>query len=252
MALEVVNVSHDYEGIQVLDGISFTVKPGSFTVITGPSGCGKSTLLRILAGLERPTHGSVTLDSVDITGRPGQVGLVFQDSSLYPWATVRRNVEFGLRLQRLGRAERLERVNELLELVQLTGSAGLYPHQLSGGMAQRVALARALAPRPRVLLLDEPFGALDDKLREVMEAELLRLWTDTKTTMVLVTHRIDEAVAVAERLLLLGGAPSRIAADVPIDLPYPRSKDDARLWSRRAGTITGMESMLDSSIDEPL
>ena len=246
MALQVINVSHDYEGMQVLDGITFTVEPGSFTVITGPSGCGKSSLLRILAGLERPTHGSVTLDSLDITGKPGQVGLVFQDSSLYPWSTVHKNVEFGLRVQRLGRSERRERVSELLELVRLTGCADRYPHQLSGGMAQRVALARALAPRPQVLLLDEPFGALDAQLREAMEAELLRLWTDTNTTMVLVTHSSDEALAMAERVLLLGGSPSRVVADVPIDLPYPRSKDEGRLWDQRAKTIAGMESILDS------
>ncbi len=225
--------------MQVLDGITFTVEPGSFTVITGPSGCGKSCLLRILAGLEWPTHGSVTLDSQDITGRPGQVGLVFQESSLYPWSTVQRNVEFGLRLLRLGRSERMERVNELLELVRLTDCAGLYPHQLSGGMAQRAALARALAPRPRVLLLDEPFGALDTQLREAMQSELSRLWMDTSTTMVLVTHSIDEALAVAERVLLLRGLPSRVVADVPIDLPYPRSGDEARLGKIR-GTLSSM------------
>jgi NitT/TauT family transport system ATP-binding protein len=233
VALEVTNVSLDYEGMQVLDDITFTAKPGSFTAITGPSGCGKSSLLRVLAGLERPTRGSVTLDSLDITGRPGQVGLVFQDSSLYPWSTVQRNVEFGLRVRKLGRSERMERVSELLELVRLTDCADLYPYQLSGGMAQRVALARALAPRPQVLLLDEPFSALDAQLREAMEAELLRLWTDTNTTMVLVTHSIDEALAVAERLLLLREPPSRIVADVPIDLPHPRSKNDARLRNMR-------------------
>lgn len=198
------------------------IEPGDFPVITGPSGCGKSTLLRIMAGLEVPDEGRVRLDGRDITGRPGRVGLVFQESGLYPWLTVRGNIEFGLRVRGDPPAERDARVQELLHLVGMESSVDLYPAQISGGMAQRVALARALAPKPAVLLLDEPFAAIDAQLRNSLQQELVRIWSQTGTTMVLVTHSVDEAVYIGRRLLLMKKKPGSFTREVPVFLPHPR------------------------------
>ncbi|MHB9148861.1 MAG: ABC transporter ATP-binding protein [Thermoleophilia bacterium] len=225
--LEINGLSHGYGGRQVLDQIDLTVAEGSLTVLAGPSGCGKSTLLRLIAGLEVPEGGRVLLGGEDRTGRPGSVGLVFQEAALYPWLTVAGNVSFGLRIQGHARGDISARVGEVLDLVGLTEAARMYPHQLSGGMAQRAALARALVAIPSLLLLDEPFGSVDLHLRSRLQDEVIRLWRATGSTIILVTHSVDEAVLVGERVVLMSSAPGRLTGDVEVPLPFPRDRKDA-------------------------
>ena len=220
-------------GVLALDGVSLEVEPGSFTSLVGASGCGKTTLLRLLAGLERPSAGRV-----EVVGR---TALLFQEAALFPWLTAARNVELPLRLargdRRVGRAERARRAAELLELVHLGGFAGRRPHELSGGMRQRVALARALAQDADVLLMDEPFGALDAITRDLLHDELERLWQATGLTIVFVTHNVREAVRLGDRVVLLSSRPGRVAGDFGVELPRPRRADNPAI-AQLAGTIT--------------
>ena len=210
----------------VLDDVSFTVAPGEFVSIMGRSGVGKTTLLRILAGLHEPSAGSVLrFDGESVSGPPEGVSLVFQDytSSLLPWRTVAKNVALPLE-GRLPAAERRSRVSEALELVGLADRADAQPFELSGGMQQRVQLARALASRPAALLMDEPFGALDALTKADLEDQLLQIFAATGTTVVFVTHDIDEAVYLSDRVLVLDGAPARIVEDIPVSSPRPRTQ----------------------------
>lgn len=233
MALTVSSVSHAYAGVPVIADLDLSVETGELVALTGPSGCGKSTLLRIIAGLESPDSGRVRLDDSDITGTPGSVGLVFQEASLYPWLTVEDNVAFGLRIQGRAESEIGPRVSALLELTGLADAARVYPTRLSGGMAQRAALARALAPEPRVLLMDEPFGAVDLHLRAYLQDEVLRIWRQTGTTILLVTHSIDEAVRMGDRVVVLSGPPARVAHEVGILPPHPRTGREPGLEALR-------------------
>lgn len=210
----------------VLDDVSFTVAPGEFVSIMGRSGVGKTTLLRILAGLHEPSAGSVLrFDGESVSGPPEGVSLVFQDytSSLLPWRSVAKNVALPLE-GRLPAAERRSRVSEALELVGLADRADAQPFELSGGMQQRVQLARALASRPAALLMDEPFGALDALTKADLEDQLLQIFAATGTTVVFVTHDIDEAVYLSDRVLVLDGAPARIVEDIPVSSPRPRTQ----------------------------
>lgn len=210
----------------VLDDVSFTVAPGEFVSIMGRSGVGKTTLLRVLAGLHEPSAGSVLrFDGESVSGPPEGVSLVFQDytSSLLPWRTVAKNVALPLE-GRLPAAERRSRVSEALELVGLADRAEAQPFELSGGMQQRVQLARALASRPAALLMDEPFGALDALTKADLEDQLLQIFAATGTTVVFVTHDIDEAVYLSDRVLVLDGAPARIVEDIPVSSPRPRTQ----------------------------
>jgi NitT/TauT family transport system ATP-binding protein len=200
--------------------------PNEFVCIIGPSGCGKSTLLRILAGLVEPTSGRVLLDGEPLDGPQRRVGFMFQQANLMPWRSALRNVTLPLEIQGLNGQDTEKRAREMLELVGLTDFAHSRPADLSGGMQQRVALARALVYDPQVLLLDEPFGALDALTRERMIDELLRIWRMRQKTVVMVTHNIQEAVLVADRVLTMSPQPGRIEREVPIDLPRPRSMDD--------------------------
>jgi NitT/TauT family transport system ATP-binding protein len=225
--LQVRGVSQIYLGgrhpLPALHNISFDVPQGEFVCIVGTSGSGKSTLLRILGGLLMPTEGSVWLMNQPLTEPPPNIGFVFQRSNLMPWRTVMDNVLLPLEVQgRIGPAER-ERAQALLSTVGLAEFACTYPGQLSGGMAQRLALARALIQRPQLLLLDEPFGALDALTRERLNLELLRLWQLYDQTVVMVTHSIDEAIFMADRVIVLGDQPGRLVADIPIRLPRPRT-----------------------------
>lgn len=218
--LHVAEVSHVFpDGVQAVDDVSLSLAPGSFTALVGPSGVGKSTLLRILAGLLQPTRGAVSLrgSPPHLSGEP--IGIVFQRDNLMPWRTAYENICLPLQLQGLNAPERVE---SLLELVGLDGFAHSYPIQLSGGMAQRVALARALVHRPELLLLDEPFGALDALTRERMGQELLRIWRAMPVTVFMVTHSISEAALLADEVLVMTGYPGRITARVPVALPRPR------------------------------
>ena len=213
-----------------LDGVSLDVEPGAIVALIGPNGSGKSTLLRAIAGLLTPDRGGVTLDGRPVTEPDPAVGLVFQEPRLLPWRSVAANIAYPLELAGWPRARRDARVSELLELVGLEGAAGARPAQLSGGMRQRVALARALALEPRVLLLDEPFSALDALTRERLNVELLDLWARTATTGIVVTHSIPEAIFLADRVIVLSARPGRVLADLPVPLPRPRDMstlDDA-------------------------
>jgi NitT/TauT family transport system ATP-binding protein len=204
------------------------VEPGGFVALLGPSGCGKSTLLRLVAGLEPPDQGAIRVDGDLVEGPDPSRLLVFQDPTLYPWRTVRGNVALGLEARGVGRS-RAALVDQALGLVGLTGFADVYPHQLSGGMAQRAALARALVNAPRLLLLDEPLGKLDALTRLAMQAEILRLWQEKRFTALLVTHDVEEALVLAERVIVLSDRPAAIRAELPVAAPYPRHRDDAEI-----------------------
>jgi NitT/TauT family transport system ATP-binding protein len=213
------------EELHALDDISFTVEEGTFLSICGPSGCGKSTLLRIIDGLQTTERGEARVRGERIT-RPGpDRGMVFQHHNLMPWRTVVRNVEFGLETQGISKAERRERALGWLERVGLTEFAGYYPGQLSGGMQQRVGLARALAIDPDMLLMDEPFGALDAQTRIVLQEELERIWAGASKTVIFITHDIDEALYLSDRVLVMSRRPGRVIADVHVDAGRPRGDE---------------------------
>jgi NitT/TauT family transport system ATP-binding protein len=207
---------------EALRAVSAAVASEEFVALLGPSGCGKSTLLQILAGLVQPTRGHVHFEGVP-GGRP-LTAMVFQEFALFPWRTVQGNVEFGLEELALTRVERRHRARALIEVMGLHGFEARYPHQLSGGMRQRVGIARALAVDPAVLLMDEPFSALDAQTRQLMQEELLGVWERTRKTIVYVTHNIQEAVYMADRVLVLSRRPGRVIAEVPIALPRPRTE----------------------------
>ena len=208
---------------QALRNISLSIAPGELVSLVGPSGCGKSTLLRLIAGLDTPDFGELLVGSEAICEPSAERGLVFQDPNLFPWLTVRRNIEAGLVARRLLREKRNE-VGDFMRLVGLETFADAYPHHLSGGMAQRVALARALINDPKVLLLDEPLGALDAFTRMRMQDEVLRLWENRRTTMLLVTHDIDEAIYMSDRIMIMTQRPGRIDREIDIDLVRPRDR----------------------------
>jgi len=208
--------------VRALDRVGFDVPDGQFVSILGPSGCGKSTILKLVSGLLMPTSGDVRLDGEPIRGVPPSVGFMFQSDALLPWATVQDNVALALELRGLGKRERSERARELTGLVGLGGFEDAYPATLSGGMRKRVSLARVLAYDPAVYLMDEPFGALDAQTKVQLGAELLRLWGGVRKTVLFVTHDIEEAIALSDRVLVMTRRPGRIKADVTIDLPRPR------------------------------
>ncbi len=234
--LDVRDVSHYFEldgkPLPVLEHISFTAKPSEFVVLLGPSGCGKSTLLRLVAGLERPRTGRILDDGRPIEGPDPSRVVVFQDPTLYPWRTVWANAALGLEARGLLRSRR-ERVDDALRLVGLSGFANAYPHQLSGGMAQRAALARALVNDPRLLILDEPLGKLDSLTRIAMQGELVALWQRAGFTALMVTHDVEEALFLANRVIVLSDRPARIIAEIVNDRPYPRHRGDPNLTELR-------------------
>jgi NitT/TauT family transport system ATP-binding protein len=214
-------------GREALHDLSLVAAPQTFTALLGPSGCGKTTVLRLADGLIRPTTGKVRVFGQE--PKPGPAtGLVFQSYRLIPWATVRGNVAFGLKAMPLTAEERRDRVERHLELVGLARVADAYPHQLSGGMKQRVALARALAPEPQVLLMDEPFASIDAQTRELMQIELMQLWTERRPLVLFVTHSVDEAILLADRIALLGPSPGHVVEMVDVGLERPRWTYDAR------------------------
>jgi NitT/TauT family transport system ATP-binding protein len=225
--------------LRALEEVDFNVAGREIVAVLGPNGCGKSTLLRIIGGLLPPDAGSVTLDGRPVAGPDPAVGFVFQEPRLLAWRTAAENVALPLQLVGRSRVERMGRAAELLSLVDMADFAGARPHQLSGGMRQRVAIARALALQPEVLLLDEPFSALDALTRERFGQELLDIWDRTATTIVLVTHSIAEAILLADRVLVLSARPGRVAADVSVDLPRPRRVElmDVALASAAAARI---------------
>jgi ABC-type nitrate/sulfonate/bicarbonate transport system ATPase subunit len=209
--------------VQALDRVSLTVPDGQFACIVGPSGCGKSTLLMVAAGLVDPTEGEVLVDGKPTTQPGADRGMVFQSYSLYPWLSVRRNIEFGLEMKKTPKAERQQRSSELIRLMKLDGFADAYPKALSGGMKQRAAIARALANDPQVLLMDEPFGALDAQTRQIMQEMLTDIWQRYRKTVLFVTHDIEEAIFLGDVIYIMTNRPGRIRTTLRVDLPRPRS-----------------------------
>ena len=214
--------------VVAMEDITLEVKNGEFVCILGPSGCGKTTLLRMIAGLQSPTSGKILLNGKEISGPGSDRGMVFQEFGLLPWRTVRGNVEFGLEVKKVDRAERSKISSKLIEMVGLTGFENSHPAELSGGMKQRVGIARALANDPAILLMDEPFGALDAQTRNLMQKELLRIWKETKKTVIFVTHSVDEAVFLADRIVVLTTRPGHIKEiyDIPWEKPRDRASVD--------------------------
>lgn len=209
---------------QALDAVSLNLEAGEFVCLIGPSGCGKTTLLHLLAGFLEPTDGKVLFHGSRVE-RPGpERGVVFQEYALFPWMTARQNVEFGLRAQATPSAERHHRAVLALERVGLADAADRYPHELSGGMRQRIAVARSLVVEPKVLLMDEPFAAVDAMTRAALQKDLLRLWQETGVSVLFVTHNIDEAIFLAQRVIVMAPHPGTISDDIPIDLDYPRQR----------------------------
>lgn len=211
--------------VNALANVSYLVRKREFISVIGPSGCGKSTLIRILAGLDRPSSGIVALDGKAVGGPDADRGMVFQNYTLFPWLSVARNVMFGLRMKGVGRKQAREVAMKWLDVVGLADFADHYPAQLSGGMKQRVAIARALANEPRILLMDEPFGALDAQTRCAMQAHLLRIWESVDVTILFITHDLDEAIYLSDRIVVLGARPGRILEIIEVPVARPRSSE---------------------------
>ncbi|WP_172831410.1 ABC transporter ATP-binding protein [Mycobacterium asiaticum] len=237
MSLELDRVHLSYNGIPVIDEMSLAARPGEILVLTGPSGCGKSTVLRALAGLMRPDGGRVLADGAEVVGTSGDRGMVFQDNALLPWRTVRSNIELALRLRGVPRGTRRAQAERWITEVGLTGFGHYLPKSLSGGMRQRVQLARGLAGAPRAVLMDEPFGALDTQTRSAMQRLLVETWRAHPTTIVFVTHDVDEALVLGDRIAVLGRAGHPLRA--VLDVPDPRST--APRTELRAEVIAALE-----------
>lgn len=222
----------DGEDVVALSNLNLEVKAGEFISLVGPSGCGKSTLLRLITGLDNPTEGEITLDGVVIKGAGPERGLVFQNPKLFPWNNVYDNVAFGLRARKVFNEKKAD-VDEFINLVGLKGFEKAYPHHLSGGMSQRASLARALINHPKVLLLDEPLGALDALTRVNMQDELIKIWKNRKATMIMVTHDVEEAIYMSNKVVVMTPRPAKIDKIIDINLPYPRVRDSKEFLDLR-------------------
>jgi sulfonate transport system ATP-binding protein len=230
-------------GTRALDGVSLAVERGEILAIVGGSGCGKSTLLRLVSGLDTPSQGRVTLDGETITAPHEKIGVIFQEPRLLPWLSVAGNVGFGLADR--PKAERAERVAAALDRVGLSDKAKVWPRELSGGQAQRVAIARSLVTRPEVLLLDEPFSALDAFTRIDLQDHLLDLWADSKPTLILVTHDVDESIVLADRVVVMRPHPGRMFAEITADLPRPRDRQSAAFDFAKRRVMAALDRSLD-------
>jgi sulfonate transport system ATP-binding protein len=236
--------------VHALEGVSLDVEPGEIVVVVGGSGCGKSTLLRAVSGLDTPTQGSVSLDGTVVSEPNEKIGIVFQEPRLLPWLSVAGNVGFGL--EHRSKREREQRIAAQLARVGLSEKAGVWPRELSGGQAQRVALARALVTRPEVLLLDEPFSALDAFTRVDLQDHLLDLWADGKPTLIIVTHDVDEAIVLADRVVVMRPHPGRVEEEIAIDLPRPRDRQSAAYDFAKRRVLAALDRSLGraASVDE--
>ncbi|UCD84650.1 MAG: ABC transporter ATP-binding protein [Deltaproteobacteria bacterium] len=240
--LQVENITKEFvnkgeENLIALSDVSMSVGVGEFLCIVGPSGCGKTTLLRIIAGLETATNGNIYIDG-KIMNEPGpEKGLIFQEFALFPWRNVEKNIEFGLQFTNVPQTARKEIIEKYLKMVSLTGWEGRYPYELSGGMKQRVAIARALATEPEILLMDEPFGALDAQTRNILQDELLRIWKETGKTIIFVSHNIEEAAYLGDRVLVLTARPGRTKNFHPIGLPRPRDRSGSEFVKVRESIL---------------
>jgi NitT/TauT family transport system ATP-binding protein len=223
--IEIARVVKRYRDSVVIDGISLTIDPGEFVTFLGPSGCGKSTLLKLVSGLSPVSEGAIRVRGTTPAAARSQVSFIFQDATLLPWRTVEKNVGLGMELSHASGAARAERVAQMLSLVGLTHAARLYPRELSGGMKMRASIARALVSSPRILLMDEPFAALDEMTRDRLNEELLRLYQEQRWTVLFVTHSVAEAVFLSRRVVILAPHPGRIAHQIEIALPWPRTAE---------------------------
>ncbi len=219
--------------LRIINDLSLEIEGSELVCLVGPSGCGKSTLLRLIAGLEQPDSGDIQVDGQPIDGPHADRGMIFQDYALFPWRSVQKNVEFGLEIRGVPARDRGGVTAKLIHMVGLAGFENRFPHQLSGGMRQRVAIARALAADPKVILMDEPFASLDSQVRKQMQHELLRILQEARKTIVFVTHSVEEAVYLGDRVVVLTGRPARIKADYRLDLPRPRDPLDERFIAFR-------------------
>ena len=232
----------DTDGNQVnaLNDVSLDIRPGEFISIIGPSGCGKTTLLRLIAGLDKPQSGTLTIDDTRITDVSPERGYVFQQGSLFPWLTVENNIAYGLKARRVFKQNR-DKIGKYISMVGLNGFEKSYPHQISGGMAQRVAIARALINEPKALLLDEPMGALDSFTRADLQDKLLELWKENGITMILVTHDIDEAIYLSDRIVIMTPRPGKISKVIDVDLPRPRHRGGGEFLAMRRSILQFFE-----------
>ena len=219
----VKNLTKRFGDLTVLDDINFTVKEGEFLVIVGPTGCGKTTFLNLLSTLYEPTEGSIMIDGEPADPIKHNISFVFQEPSTLPWRTVRENIAYGMEVKNFPKDKLEKELDKVMDIVGLTECADLYPNQISASMEQRVAIARAFAVNPDLLLMDEPYGQLDVKLRFYLEDELVRIWKEFKNTIIFITHNVEEAVYIAERVLVLTNKPTTIKTSIPIDLPRPRN-----------------------------
>lgn len=231
----------DDQYLVAIDDFSLEVEDGEFVCVLGPSGCGKTTLLRIIAGLSTQTSGTIEVNGIPVEGPGPDRGMVFQEFALFPWRTVQKNVEFGLELKKMGSKERLRIASHYIDLVGLKGFEGSYTYELSGGMKQRVGIARALANEPAILLMDEPFGALDAQTRNLMQKELLRIWQETKKTVIFITHSVDEACYLADRIVVLTTRPGRIKEIFNIDWKRPRDRASLEFANLRKKILAELE-----------
>jgi len=251
MTVIIQNVGKIFESLSrdpviALDDISLEIKKGEFICILGPSGCGKTTLLRMIAGLEIATSGAILVEDKPVIGPDPRLAMIFQEYSLYPWRTIRANVAFSLQMRGMAKEERNAVADRFIRLVGLDGFADSYPYELSGGMRQRVAVARALATDPAVLLMDEPFGALDARTRNRMQKELLEIWDNTKKTVVFVTHSVDEAVYLADRVIVLSSRPGRLAGIYDVEFPRPRDRTSVEFASLRRDVLKLIDQLEES------
>ncbi len=242
---------HSEEGDEVLalSDINLEMKDKEFVCFIGPSGCGKTTLLRIIAGLEKPDSGTIILHDEPIKGPGPDRGMVFQEYSLFPWRTVLKNITFSLEMKKVPKSQREDTARQYLELVGLSKFADSYPHELSGGMKQRVAIARALVNDPKVLLMDEPFGAVDAQTRNRLQQELLKIWERDKKTLLFITHSVDEAVYLADRVVVFTSRPGRIKEIFKIDLPRPRDRTSVDANVLRERLLSSLGAEMKNTID---
>ncbi|MBU7008010.1 ABC transporter ATP-binding protein [Phosphitispora fastidiosa] len=242
MALILREVTQQFGGTPIFENLSLDVEEGCFCCIVGPSGCGKSTLLKVIAGLHNTTAGKVTLNNSPVSLDDGEVGFVFQEDALFPWYTVEDNMRFGLRARKIDKHQWDDIIRKNLDKVGLAEYRSYYPKQLSGGMKQRIAIARVMAYNPKLLLMDEPFASLDSFNRNMLQAELIDLWEKEKKTILFVTHNIDEAVFLSERLIIMGAKPGRIKRVLDINLPRPRNRTDTEFCRNRRRILEMIES----------
>jgi len=224
-----------------IEDFNLDIMDGEFVCVLGPSGCGKTTLLRIIAGLEEPTSGKILLKNKEIAGPGSDRGMVFQEFGLFPWRSVRKNIEFGLEIRKIPKEERRAISDRYIDLVGLKGFETSHPNELSGGMKQRVGIARALANDPAILLMDEPFGALDAQTRNLMQKELLRIWSEMKKTVVFITHSVDEAVFVADRVVVMSARPGKIKSIFDVEWERPRDRSGVEFASLRKKILAELE-----------